>query len=510
MSASEPSRKATATAGSMARLLRHTGIYAIGTVVAKLSGLLLAPLYLDPGLLPMEAYGQLQVLDAMAQVAIPLFGLGLGSGLLKFTADSCMKDDHEALPLTTLIAAGGMAVLAFLCFWFSAPLIGRFVFGSSDGGPVSRMLAAYVGLKVVAIVPYMLLRTRERVGIYVTVVMLEIVLLVVGVYYYLVIDPMGLEGVIRAYLWSSGACTTLLTAGMLARIPFRVHWRLLRPLVCFGAPIALSGLSYLFLNKGDILILNWLSDAKSVGEYGWASRLGGTINMFFVQSLQLAFHVIGIKQISAAGGDVSLHRRAFRHCVIWMGWGVLGVSLFSYDLTACLTSSPDYPAATRMVLPIALGFMAYGLNTIVITVLYAKGKTREIATVVIGCALLNIVLNIVLIPHFGAAAAAVTTCFSYLALLAVMACLAQRLVRIDYAWRLLGSVILLIVVLYLIAEPSLAWMTGQRLGLRFGLIAAYPVLVLALGLYRRAELERARQWTLQRLRTFNSVNVRSE
>jgi hypothetical protein len=49
-------------------------------------------------------------------------------------------------------------------------------------------------------------------------------------------------------------------------------------------------------------------------------------------------------------------------------------------------------------------------------------------------------------------------------------------------------VLALVVGLWALGQPSLAWDQAPRLGWRLGLIAAYPPLVLATGIYTRGEL----------------------
>jgi O-antigen/teichoic acid export membrane protein len=187
---------------------------------------------------------------------------------------------------------------------------------------------------------------------------------------------------------------------------------------------------------------------------------------------------------------VSLHRRAFKHYVAWSGWAVLGLSLLSYDVTR-VAGDPVYLTGDLLVFPISLGFMAFGIHVLVNNVLYAKGRTKVIGVNMAAAALLNVVLNLVLIPWFGAIGAAVATFASYLMLALTAAYFAEREISIRYAWGRFAAVVLVVAVLYAAAVPSAAWAVGPRLAVRAAAILAYLPLLLITRIYTWAEVQAA-------------------
>lgn len=481
--------------GGLGRVIRQTGIYAIGNVAVKASGLLLAPLYLNTALLPAAAYGHLVLLEATAQIIVPVSGLGLATGMLRFMSEP-EETRTPAIAFTTLFLTLLTAGTAFALLWFAAPFFGGFLLDDPAETLLPRLMAGYAALKVVGTVPYMLLRVRERAGWYTISLAAEWTVLVAGVYYFLALRDLGLEGVLIAYVASAAASSVVMTGFMLTQVEWRFNRRLVGRLLVFGVPLVLSAFAGLFLNVGDRYILKYLTDAETVGLYGWASRLGGTINMLFVQSFQLAFTVIGLKTVGT--GDRSLHRRTFRHYTIWTGWAVLGLSLLAYDATLLLVNlfgvDPFYLEADVMVLPIALGFMCYGVYIVVNNILYATNLTHVISLNVLGAATLNVALNFALIPVMGAYGAALATTLSYAALAAMSARVAEGRIHVGYPWRILAIVLILVVALYVPAYRSTDWATLPRLGLRIVLILAYLPLVWMTGLYTRGDVQKGLDW----------------
>lgn len=477
------------------RLLRQSGIYALGNLLLKLSGLLVVPVYLH--VLSGAEYGYFALLDATARVVILVAGLGLATGVMRFLTQAATEEEQAAVPFTALVvsAAAGLAACA-LCWAFAAPLAALLT-DAPERADLVRWLGVYAAFKVVEAIPTMLLRTQERAGLYVTAALAETLLLVGSVLVLLLGFDRGLRGVVEAYAFSAGVGATVLVAAMLVRVPAVFDARLVRPLVGFGAPLVLAGLAGLFLNLGDRYLLKALADAATVGIYDWSARLAGALNMLVVQSFQLAFGVLGLKTLGGTDDGRPVYRRTFRHFVLWAGWAVLGLSLLAYDVTRLAADDAAYLAAETLVLPIALGFMLYGVYVVVINVLYAASNTRTIAAVVFGAAVLNAALNVVLIPVLGAWGAAAATALAYGVLTAVTARAAERQYPVGYPWGVLGAVLLLVVGLYLGARPTLDWSPWGRLAARMALIAAYWPLVLALRLYRvdeiRAGLDRLRR-----------------
>lgn len=474
------------------RLFRQGGMYAAANLALKVGGIVLVPIYLN--LLSEESYGHFALLDASARVAILAGGLGLATGLLRFLTQDEYKADHDALPFTALVLAGGAASGTLVLLWGFAPLLAIALLDDIGKTVLVRLMAVYAALKLIEGVPIMLLRTRERAGLYLTATVAELLALIACVFVFVVAWERGLQGIMEAFVVSACLGTLALVVTMLSRIPWLFRWKLSGPLIRFGTPLVLAGLASLFMNIGDRYLLKVLADAATVGVYDWAARLGGVVNMMFVQSFQMAFGVLGLKVLGKSENGVTVYRQTFRHYVIWTGWSVLGLSLLALDLTDLVSTKSAYLAVDVLVLPIALGFMAYGIYNIMMNVLFVTGNTKAIALMVFGSAILNAVLNLLLIPLLDALGAAIATTIAYGFLLVIAARSAESRRKVSYSWRTLALVCFLIIGLYALGQPTASWSVLPRLSARVGLILAYPVIGMALGLYTREDWRKGRQW----------------
>lgn len=473
---------------TLLRLVRQSTVYALGNLLFKAAGFALAFIYLNPAYLSQEGFGYFDLLDATARIAIPLLSLGLASSLIKFMADPRHAGDHAAMPFTVLVASLGLAGAALALFGVLSLPLARLLLDDGALQPLWWWVGAYVALQLVAAVPQAYLRLRERVGVYVAAVGAEMVLLVAGVYFFLVVEGEGLGGIFKAYVLASAVSTALLTGGLL-RVTRRA-WapHVLPALARFGVPLAVASIGTLFLNLGDRYLLKAMAGAEVVAVYAWAARLSGVLFLLVVQSFNAAFMVVGVKDLEGGTRETELHRRTFRHFTIWTGWAVLGLSLLAYDVTRWMARDPSYLQVETLVLPLALGFLFYGIYYIIVNVLFAGGRTHTIAVNLFVAAFFNAGLNVVLIPPLGAMGAALATIAAYVLLVGLTRRTARGLLTRELPWGVLARVLVLIGGLYAVGHLTLAWPTEARLALRLACIAAYPLLLLPLGLYRRAEV----------------------
>lgn len=473
------------------RLASQGGIYAIGNVLIKLSGLLLAPFYLDTSILTRAEYGRFALLDVTGSLSVLLFGMGIAFALIKYMSEE-KGGDKSSIPFTALTISLVNGIAAVVVFVLLSRQLSGWLLSTPDSARLIRLYGIYVGLQVALLLPYGYVRFREQASLYVVGRVLEIALLVVGVYYFLGKMRLGLEGIILAYLISSAVAFLVLVGGMLYSIDWKWSGSSARILLAYGLPVAVGLIAAPLLHAGDRYLIEWVLGEEPLSRYFWATRLSGVLNMFVIQSFGLAFSVIGIKSLSRTTVDVSLHRRSFRHFMIWGAWMVLALSLFAPNVTAILTDESVYVSASSLVFPLGVGYLFYGTYLIVVNALYAVGRTRIIGFTVVGATLLNAVLNVVLLKAIGLQGAALATIAAYFALFALTVVVARQDFEINYSFRTMTVTIVIAVVLYAVDQyfvvtESQLWY--EHLWVRMGLLLLYPVAVVGFRLYRISEIK---------------------
>lgn len=487
--------------GWLSRLLRQSSLYAVANLLMKVAGFLLALLYLDPAFLSESAFGLWGTLDAAAKVLVPLLGLGLTTGVLRFWAEPGMEADRDALATTALTATGVLALVGGAVLFAGAPWFAELFLGDEappNAPALLRLIGALVALRTVQGVPSSLLRIRERPGIFALAVGGEMAVLVGGTYYLLVVREAGLTGVITAHVWAVGLSAFVLVVGVFGTGRFHLRLDLLKRLAQFGLPLAIAGVGTFLLNLGDRFLLLRLTDAATTGVYDWAGRVGSLLYLVVVSSFNAAFSVLGVKSLRGDATQTALHRTVFRHFTVGTGFLALGLSLVAYDLTRVISPNPVYLEVETLVAPIAAGYLLYGVYFLMVNVLFVADRTGTVAVNLLLATALNVALNVALIPSFGPMGAAAATVLSYAALVALTARTVVREAATRFDWSVLARVLLLGAVLFALGHLSVDWDTWARIVWRAALVLAYLPLVLALRLYTPEEARRGLAWVRTR------------
>ena len=137
-----------------------------------------------------------------------------------------------------------------------------------------------------------------------------------------------------------------------------------------------------------------------------------------------------------------------------------------------------------VVAPLAFAGALWGGYTVVAIGIGRLRRTQFNWVITGSAAAIDIALNLLLIPTYGirGAAAAALTAFAFM--FVVMAAYSQRLYPVPYQWRRVATVLLTAGALTVVGR------TVDRLEVAIVLIAAYPLVLFALGFY--LPFERAR------------------
>jgi O-antigen/teichoic acid export membrane protein len=476
----------------MARVARQSGVYALGNAGVKASGFVVAAIQLNTLYLPFDHNGKLGATTTAAMLLAPLLTLGLPTALLRFTTVARLGDDERAaLPYTGLVLVAATAALVTAGLWPLGRWIGEaFVLGSDPAGLepqaalLGRLMVLYAAFKAVGALGLVHLQARERAGWFSLVQATEAALLIGLNALFLMRWGLGLRGALMALVVAAAVPALGLAAWIVLRGRRRFLRGLVRPLLAFGAPVVVVGLSLPTLQVGDKQMLNHMAATSELSLYDAAGKVAGIVNVILIQAFQTAFSVAGLRAIGGGEG-AHLHRRMFRHLCVFGGGFTLGLSLFAFDVLAVLTpKGSPYLEAAPLVLPLALGYFFYGLYIVAANPLYARGRTRQVSAGVAAAALGNLALNAALIPRFGAMGSAVATVVAYGALAVVTAVWVGRLEGVRFPFGALGGTLAVVVALGVIGLRANDYVPVQRWAAHGLLMGLYPLGVLLVRAYR--------------------------
>ena len=188
-------------------------------------------------------------------------------------------------------------------------------------------------------------------------------------------------------------------------------------MVHYGGPLipasfALWGLAFL-----DRIMLSQLGSFSETGQYGVGSRYA-TLLMFSLATFMTAYvpFMLALWRESAES-ERQLRGRLLAYVTLALVSGGLLLSLFARELTTVI--APGYDRAYLVVGVLSTGVVLFAIANIASSGIALARRTKYIAAYTVIATLLNVALNLLLIPAWGMIGAATATAAAY-ALLAVL------------------------------------------------------------------------------------------
>jgi O-antigen/teichoic acid export membrane protein len=253
----------------------------------------------------------------------------------------------------------------------------------------------------------------------------------------------------------------------------------------FGVPLVPSALALIALGFGDRFFLNEIVGTDEVGRYELGVRISSAM-VLLITAFRTAWPAFAYS-IDDEGEAKRTYAFVLTYLVTIASWLALALGLLSPWLVRLL-ATPEYYAGGRVVALLAFGGVAYAAY-IVMAIGVGRAKRTRFNWVITGAAAaISVVLNLALVPRFEMIGSAVASASAYGAMFLGMAWYAQRVFPTPYQWRrvaiAVGGAVALTVAGKLLDVP---------LAVALALVAAYPLLLLALGFYLPAERRRLRR-----------------
>ncbi|MFL5938474.1 MAG: oligosaccharide flippase family protein, partial [Gaiellaceae bacterium] len=260
---------------------------------------------------------------------------------------------------------------------------------------------------------------------------------------------------------------------------------LLRQMNHFGMPLVPSALALWAINFIDRIFIAQYKGQVEVGVYSVAVRISSAV-VFLMIAFRLAWPAFAYSI-----EDDREARRAYGYVLTYLTfvacWISLALGLLSPWLVRLLTARPQFYAGSRVVAPLAFAGAAWAAYTVVAIGIGRARRTQFNWVVTGAAALINVLLNLALIPSYGMMGAAIATAVAYVAMFVGMTLNAQRVWPVPYQWRRVLTLTLVAVGLLVIGKA-----VDAPLPLAIALCLVYPVALLPFRFYLPAELRRLR------------------
>jgi O-antigen/teichoic acid export membrane protein len=463
------------------RLGTQSAIYGLGGMISRIVAVFLLPVYTV--YLGQVGFGQVETVLAGTVVLVIVLRLGISTAFFRFYFDA--EDD------------AGRILVVRTAFWFT---MGMATLGLAIGmilaAPLSRALelddpwlvrAGFVALwanmnyaQITAI-----FRVEER-PVQFAIASIANVVITIGATVALVVgaDKGALGALVGNFLGTLAVYVALL-AYRRDQLGWQFDRGLLRAMNRFGLPLVPAALALWAINFIDRLFINQFKGAAEVGIYSLAVRISSVI-IFLMSAFQLAWPAFAYSIV-----DDRDAKRTYAYVLTYLllitCWMSLILGVLAPWLVSALDPHDQFGRSAKAVPVLCFATAAYA-GYMVLAVGIGRARQTQFNWIVTGAAaIVNIVLNVILIPPFGMMGAAVATIVAYVALFLGMWGNSRRVFPVPYQWRrvvtLTGTAGALTVLGY----------SMHSLPVAIACCLAYPLVLAFLGFYEPAELRRLRR-----------------
>lgn len=422
----------------MASLLKNTAWYTLGNLLPKASNFLLLPLYSE--FIPPEGYGIISAMNVMQLALLIFFPLAINRGIerLFFDYREDLPAQKEFLGTAWLSIVASTFVFFSLCMLFK-PLMGK-IFEGIPFYPYYFYMLLIVATTSLSLIPRVYLRVTNKALFFMLLSLSEFSVLITLKIYLLVFRGMSAEGFLLANVIANLIFAPFFILYTLKTVTLKFHWKYIKSCLAFSLPMVPTLLAAWVVHLSNRILIERFLDLRELGLYAFSDNLS-QILVFLCNGFMLAYgpmfyDLATRKNQESSQKQLFQYNRAFMIFILLLGFGL---SLFIKDFTALLNHR--YHDCYKLVPILVLGVIISQITGFYNLAIYQSKKTLLIMLLVIGSALLNVGMNFLLIPYFGASGAAYAGVITYGGLFIATYILAKRCYFIPLAWRELGCYI---------------------------------------------------------------------
>jgi O-antigen/teichoic acid export membrane protein len=249
--------------------------------------------------------------------------------------------------------------------------------------------------------------------------------------------------------------TAIILMGIFARQK-KIRWGhfsmpLIREALVYGFPLFGSEIAFVLLATGDRYLLQLLMDSSAVGIYSACYNVVDYAISFFCVPYRLAIMPIYMKIWEEKGAlETQKFLVTMQNYYFMIGipivFGLVGVG---QELITLLASS-KYASGSTIFPYVAIGILIYNAHFMYAAGFYLIKKTTNLFKVNLAGIILNVILNLILIPIMGIMGSAVATLVAYALVAAIMMKMSFVHLKVGTDLLSVGKYLAASVVMYLV------------------------------------------------------------
>ena len=468
-------------------LAKRSFVYSLNHIGAKVVGLLITPILTDTSLLSEIEYGIIALGESALIILTALMSFGIHHGFFRFYWDKSYKEKRRELLGNCTIIVIGLAAIIITASFLWPEAIGKALFSDRKYAYIVPLIALRAFFDMWNYQILLLFRLREQAGRFTRYSLFRLFASCGLIIYFLIILRRGLAGFFEAQLIASALSGMLLLPTFRKNSCLKIDWTIIRETISYSFPMMLASLSGLFLIITDRYTLRFMAGLPDVGYYSLGFRIANTVRLFVSMSILSALTPMIMKQMNTPEGKAFM-KKSLTYLYLLMSWLSLSFSLVSKEIVSFFTADTVYLVAVAVVPIILLSHIFEVIKNTMTIALNITKKTRLIGLLTVGTSILNVVLNVWLIPIYGFMGAAYATLLMQFFSCIVIYKLSQRYYPVPYSLYKITIPIIVAISIYFLFQTMTHWTGPALIVSKVSLCLLFPIVMYLLRIFNYGEL----------------------
>lgn len=463
-------------------------IYGLGSIVIKAVGLILIPLYSN--YFDIEVFGVIGLLDILFVAFSSIFGFHLYYAFFRWYWDKDYLPKQKSMFFTVLASTVFIGILLVIIMYFSSDSISLLLFGSVKYSGVFILMVVGSAFQIIATVPAKLMQLQQKSKFYTLTNSLMLLINLVLIISLLMFYKREIKYIYLAQIIGFVVYFIIIGKFILKNIEIKFEKRILGEMFQFAWPFVISSIYSLLLTFFDRFVLRFSSGLGNVGLYTFAYKIANSLSVVIVLPIQYAVNPIIFKKIGEPN-SLRFYSKIMTYFAFIIMFFIIALNLFNFEIVHVLTKNQEYWTSAGLLNILTFGLFFACLKDSSSMGLQIKKKTKIISVITIVVSLINIGLNLLLIPIFISYGAATSYFISQFIFFLLMFIFAQKHYPVPYEIIKILKILLIGVVLSFsgILVNKIDMIT-IRILIKGLLVVSYPFILYFLRFYEDIELDR--------------------
>jgi O-antigen/teichoic acid export membrane protein len=361
-------------------------------------------------LLP-EDYGTLEMLDFFISMFGILVFIAIRSAITRIYYDYMVVEEQKEVISTALVSTliiCGVAVGVSLNFSCG---ISQLIFMNKNHCNLVTLVLITFYLQTISDIGFAYLQIKQQSGFFTILSVIKVFIQLSLNILFLVVLKKGVYGLLLGGLISSVLMALYFFVYLTFETKLKFSKTKLKQLLSFGIPLVPANMATFVVNSVDRYLLNYFSSLAAVGIYSLSYKFGMLIQIMITGPF-ISIWLPKRLEISRQHNAKRIYALVTTYYFLIVCFIALSLSVFSRELILIMADAA-YSDAYKYIGIIAFSYVISGLVYHYNIGMHIRKQTKYVSYINVPTAIINVLLNLVLIPRFFIWGAAISTIISF-------------------------------------------------------------------------------------------------